>query len=205
MRRRSTKPTTFAFVDSQNLNLGTQRMGWKLDWRRFREYLRDTYNVTQAYLFIGYMSENEALYEHMHELGYLIVLKPTVDVSNMYHDTPEPNTAKTDTKTVTAEVVDGKKIKEVKDKPTIKGNVDAELVLYAMKEMPNYDKAIIVSGDGDFFSLAEYLISQDKLDHILTPNWQYSSLLKPFEDKIVRLDQLRRQLAYHDRKDRKKK
>lgn len=181
-------------------------MGWKLDWRRFREYLRDTYNVTQAYLFIGYMSENEALYEHMHELGYLIVLKPTVDVSNMHHDNTEvASSPKTDTKTVVAEVIDGKEIKDTKDKPTIKGNVDAELVLYAMKEMPNYDKAIIVSGDGDFFSLAEYLLAQDKLAHILTPNWQYSSLLKPFEDKIVRLDQLRRQLAYHDRKDRKKK
>lgn len=206
MRRKSTKPTTFAFVDSQNLNLGTQRMGWKLDWRRFREYLRDTYNVTQAYLFIGYMSENEALYEHMHELGYLIVLKPTVDVTNMHHDGPAP--VLPDVQLTPAEVIDGKEIKQIKDvkeKPTIKGNVDAELVLYAMKELPNYDQAIIVSGDGDFFSLAEYLISQNKLAHILTPNWQYSSLLKPFEDKIVRLDQLRRQLAYHDRKDRKKK
>lgn len=197
MRRKSTKPITFAFVDSQNLNLGTQRMGWKLDWRRFREYLRETYNVTQAYLFIGYMSENEALYEHMHELGYLIVLKPTVDVSAMQHDGNVGDSAK---KAALAEVIDGKEIKDPKDKPTIKGNVDAELVLYAMKEMPNYDQAIIVSGDGDFFSLAEYLLAQNKLANILTPNWQYSSLLKPFEDKIVRLDQLRRQLAYHDRK-----
>ncbi|HEY5153056.1 MAG TPA: NYN domain-containing protein, partial [Candidatus Saccharimonadales bacterium] len=87
-----------------------------------------------------------------------------------------------------------------KDKPTIKGNVDAELVLYAMKELPNYDQAIIVSGDGDFFSLAEYLEEQGKLANILTPNWQYSSLLKVFDSKITRLDQLRRQLAYHDRK-----
>lgn len=205
MRRRTTKPNTFAFVDSQNLNLGTQRMGWKLDWRRFREYLRDNYNVTQAYLFIGYMSENEALYEHMHELGYLIVLKPTVDVSNMHQDKSETEQAKSGKNKAIAEVTDGKEAKDLKDKPTIKGNVDAELVLYAMKEMPNYDQAIIVSGDGDFFSLAEYLIAQNKLAHILTPNWQYSSLLKPFEDKIVRLDQLRRQLAYHDRKDRTKK
>lgn len=187
MRRRTPKPTNFAFVDSQNLNLGTQRMGWKLDWRKFREYLRDKYDVTQAYLFIGYMSENEALYEHMHELGYLIVLKPTVDITAPHHEPAEGEPAKTEEE-------------KAKEKPTIKGNVDAELVLYAMKEMPNYDKAIIVSGDGDFFSLAEYLISQDKLQNILTPNWQYSSLLKPFEDKIVRLDQQRRQLAYRDHK-----
>jgi uncharacterized LabA/DUF88 family protein len=61
----------------------------------------------------------------------------------------------------------------------VKGNVDAELVLHCMVEYPNYRKAIIVSGDGDFRCLAEYLLSKDKLERILIPNQQqYSSLLK---------------------------
>jgi len=186
MSRRRKKPSSniYAFIDSQNLNLGTQRVGWKLDWRKFRKYLRDEHGVTQAYMFIGYMSDNESLYEYMHELGYLVVLKPTVDV------TSKPSVVEEGSKPIIEE----------KEKPVVKGNVDAELVLYAMKELPNYDKAIIVSGDGDFFSLAEYLKEQGKLAHILTPNWQYSSLLKVFESDIIRLDQLRRQLTYHDRK-----
>lgn len=176
---KATKSNNYAFIDSQNLNLGTQRTGWKMDWRKFRKFLADKYDVAQAYMFIGYMSENEALYEYMHELGFLVVLKPTLDIT-------------------------GKGGEDKKDDKTqVKGNVDAELVLYAMKELPNYDQAIIVSGDGDFFSLAEYLAEQGKLANILTPNWQYSSLLKPFESKIVRLDQKRRQLAYHDRKKKK--
>ncbi len=185
------KPNTYAFIDSQNLNLGTQRMGWKLDWRKFRKFLYDKYGVTKAYMFIGYMSENESLYEYMHELGFLVVLKPTLDVSaKPQADQPDKDARGKDA--------------EEKEKPAIKGNVDAELVLYAMKELPNYEQAIIVSGDGDFFGLAEYLDEQGKLAHILTPNWQYSSLLKAFETKIVRLDQLRRQLTYHDRKKKKK-
>lgn len=183
MRRPKKTGTTYAFIDSQNLNLGTQRVGWKLDWRKFRKYLRDKHGVGKAYMFIGYMSENEQLYEYMHELGYLVVLKPTVDM------TSKPST-----------VPDGAEAATEKDKPQVKGNVDTELVLFAMKELPNYQRAIIVSGDGDFFSLAEYLEGQGKLAHILTPNWQYSSLLKPFDAKIIRLDQMRRQLAYHDRK-----
>lgn len=186
MRRRPKKQNTYAFIDSQNLNLGTQRMGWKLDWRKFRQYLADKHNVTKAYMFIGYMSENESLYEYMHELGFLVVLKPTVDVQ------ASPDSDKHDGQP--------KKEGDEKEKPGIKGNVDAELVLYAMKELPNYDKAIIVSGDGDFFSLAEYLEEQGKLAHILTPNWQYSSLLKVFDEKIIRMDQMRKQLTYHDRK-----
>ena len=184
IKKRQKLPTTYAFIDSQNLNLGTQRVGWKLDWRKFRKYLRDRYGVTKAYMFIGYMIENEQLYEYMHELGYLVVLKPTVDM-NIPKDATKDEIVPEDTE---------------KEKPSVKGNVDAELVLYAMKEINNYEKAIIVSGDGDFFSLAEYLSERGKLAHIMAPNWQYSSLLKHFEPKIIRLDQLRRQLSYHDRK-----
>jgi len=197
MRLKAKRPNTYAFIDSQNLNLGTQRMGWKLDWRKFRQYLADKHGVTKAYMFIGYMSENEQLYEYMHELGYLVVLKPTVDIS-LSHEASEKAAAQAIANPTAAKTGDSKE--KEKEKPTIKGNVDAELVLYAMKELPNYSRAIIVSGDGDFFSLAEYLQERGKLAHILTPNWQYSSLLKAFDDKIIRLDQLRRQLSYHDRK-----
>ena len=190
MRATPNKPNVYAFIDSQNLNLGVQRMGWKLDWRKFRQYLLKEYNVTKAYMFIGYMSENESMYEYMHELGFLVVLKPTVDVKATHHPNLE-----------LSEADQAKEAKEADEqKPIIKGNVDAELVLYAMKELVHYDKAIIVSGDGDFFSLAEYLEQQGKLANILTPNWQYSSLLKVFEPQIVRLDQLRRQLSYYDHK-----
>jgi len=179
----------YAFIDSQNLNLGTQRVGWKMDWRKFRQFLRDKYGVSHAYMFIGYMSENEQLYEYMHELGYLVVLKPTVDV------TPKSSADQ--------EGKQGENEDKEKEKSIVKGNVDAELVLYAMKELPNYGKAIIVSGDGDFFGLAEYLDGKGKLDCIMAPNWQYSSLLKPLENKIIRLDKKRRQLSYHDRKKKK--
>ena len=182
MRRRFRKQKpNYAFVDSQNLNLGVQKAGFKMDWRKFRQYLQKKYDVSHAYLFIGYMAENESLYEYMHQLGYHVVLKPTLDIQA----TPDQNGDDTND-----------------NKPHTKGNVDADLVLYAMKELPNYHKAIIVSGDGDFFGLVEYLEQQKKLLHVLTPNWQYSSLLKPFEKYIIRLDQLKRELAYHDRKKR---
>ena len=180
----SPKPNVYAFIDSQNLNLGTQKVGFKMDWRRFRKYLADKYNVTHAFMFIGYMAENESLYEHMHELGYLIALKPTLDINQQQSEDSQNNLPPLGPD----------------EKPVVKGNIDADLVLYTMKEFPNYDKAIIVSGDGDFLSLIEYLDEQGKLLHIMAPNWQYSSLLKQFEDRIVRIDQLRRELAYHDRK-----
>ena len=41
------------------------------------------------------------------------------------------------------------------------------MVLHTMVEYPNYDKAIVVSGDGDFHCLVEYLVQQGKLGRIL--------------------------------------
>lgn len=188
------KPTlagrgNYAFIDNQNLNLGIQKVGWKLNWRKFREFLRAKYGVEKAFMFIGYMPDHEELYNQMHELGYLIVLKPTLQMRDMPIEGMAPLEK--------AESKDGDE-----KKPAIKGNVDAELVLYAVKEMPNYDKAIIVSGDGDFYSLVEYLAENNKLMHLMTPNRQYSTLLKPFDNYIIRLDQFKRELRYFTKKSR---
>lgn len=78
----------------------------------------------------------------------------------------------------------------------IKGNVDAELVLHTMVEFPNYDKAIIVSGDGDFYCLVEYLEGQNKLLKIVVPNSnKYSALLRKYKNYLVYLDGLRKKLG----------
>jgi uncharacterized LabA/DUF88 family protein len=174
--RRKAAPRVYAFIDSQNLNVSVQKFGWKMNWKKFRQFLTDKYGVTMAYMFIGYVPEHEDIYEKMHEAGYAVVLKPTFDMSR---PRPEDNGTKN-------------------DKP-VKGNVDADLVLWAMKEMDNYDKAVIVSGDGDFFALIEYLVQQDRLLKILTPTGQYSSLFHQFENQLERLDSYKRELAYHDR------
>jgi uncharacterized LabA/DUF88 family protein len=69
---------------------------------------------------------------------------------------------------------------------TIKGNVDAELVLHTMIQLPNFDKAIIVTGDGDFYCLVQYLLERNKLKTVLVPNYyKYSALLKKFAKKDI--------------------
>ncbi len=181
---RKQKPKgNYAFIDSQNLNLGIQRAGWKLDWKKFRVYLKEKYDVEKAFMFIGYLPENEDLYTQMHDAGYLVALKPTLE---MFANPDEDK-------------------KDDKEKPPTKGNVDAELVMYVMKELPNYQKAIIVSGDGDFYSLIEYIAERQKLLCIMTPNWRYSTLLKPFEKYIVRLDTLKYELSYRNFRSSTKK
>lgn len=66
----------YAFIDSQNLNLAIQSLGWKLDFTRFRIYLKEKYSVVKAYLFLGYIEENSDLYKSLQEQGYILIFKP---------------------------------------------------------------------------------------------------------------------------------
>lgn len=156
----------FAFIDSQNLNLGVRSQGWKLDWRKFRQYLKNKYNVTSAYLFIGYKPGNEGLYTELQKMGYIVVMKPTMELPG----------------------------------GVVKGNVDAELVLHTMINLKKFDKCIIVSGDGDFFCLVEYLANVHKLLLLLTPNRYYSRLYKQYSGYVVQVDRLKNSLKVDQKK-----
>jgi len=158
------KETVYAFIDSNNLNLGIQSLGWKLDYKRFRVYLREKYNVSVAYLFIGYVPTNQDLYSALQKAGYVLVFKPTL---------PDK---------------DGK----------VKGNIDADLVLQVMLDFKKYDKAIIVTSDGDFHSLVKYLYEQNKLLFIMSPYVKTCSALlkKAARERIIFMDNLRKKLEY---------
>jgi hypothetical protein len=58
------KQNNFAFIDSQNLNLSIRELGWKIDWKRFRVYLKEKYFIEKAFLFIGFIEGNNALYRN---------------------------------------------------------------------------------------------------------------------------------------------
>jgi len=82
---------------------------------------------------------------------------------------------------------------------TTKGNCDAELVLQAMIEYPNYNKAVIVTGDGDFYCLAKYLFEKKKLEALIIPNrFKFSGLLKfrIFRPYLRFMNDLREKLEY---------
>lgn len=165
--------TVYAFIDAQNVTYGVSATHWKLDWGKFRLFLRNKYGVSKAFLFIGYIEDNTDLYKRLQEQGFILIFKNVLEIQ------------------------DG-------DSVTYKGNVDAELVLHTMIEYPNYDKAVIVTGDGDFFCLIEYLEGNDKLKKIITPNRRYSSLLRKYSSYIVDLYTLRGKLKYTGNKKKKK-
>jgi uncharacterized LabA/DUF88 family protein len=69
------RPKNFAFIDGQNLYLGLKESGITLDFRRFRIYLLDRFHVAEAYYFIGYMPQNQALYAGLQRAGFILQFK----------------------------------------------------------------------------------------------------------------------------------
>ena len=84
---------------------------------------------------------------------------------------------------------------------TIKGNVDADMVLQVMIDIEKFDGAVIVTGDGDFSSLLRHLLFRNKLGQVIIPNRdKYSSLfdrLDGFDDAhVTYMNDLRSKLLY---------
>ena len=156
--------TNYAFIDGNNLHLTMVNVGWALDYRRFRVYLRDKYHITEAYYFIGKVPGNEQLYSNLKSYGYNVVFKPTLFIPGKGY----------------------------------KGNCDAELVLEVMKLLNDYDKAVIVTSDGDFRCLVEHLLQVGKLERVLAPCRDGCSVLlrKAAAVRIDYLDNLRQKLEY---------
>ena len=137
-----------AFVDGQNLHLGTTGDNWKIDLNKFRIYLKDRYKVSEAYYFLGYFSiQQESLYNNLKQAGFIVLFKD--------HD-----------------------VRLIASK---KGNVDSDIVFEAMRNVvdnKDFDRVVLVSGDGDYKKLVDYLIKKVKFRKLLFPNRRASSLYK---------------------------
>lgn len=160
--------TTYAFIDGNNLYLGAKSQNINIDYRKLRLYLKNKLSVERAFLFIGYDPARTRLYSRLTEAGFTLVHKPVV----FYRE-------------------NGMR--------TMKGNVDAELVLHAAAiEYDNYDKAVIVTSDGDFACLVHFLLKNNRLKRIITTTNYYSSLLHPYTKYITKLSEFKNAIQRKD-------
>ena len=157
----------FAYIDSQNLHLGVRRdLGWDLDYRKFRIYLRDKYQVAKAYMFIGFIPDNQMMYQRLQEYGYILVFKPVL----------------------------------INKDGEVKGNVDADLVLQVMRDYMDkeFNQAVIVTSDGDFYCLVEYLYKRGRLLKVISPYIKTCSVLlkKKAKERMIFMDNMKKKLMY---------
>lgn len=164
------KSKIYAFIDSQNLNLSVRN-----DLFRKKKKIYIGWKLDFA-RFIIYLQAKYTVTKAFLFIGY------RKEYKNLYRTLEHAGY-------------------ELIFKPTIdsqgktKGNVDAELVLHTVDKIKQYDKAIIVTGDGDFYCLVEYLIKKRKLYKLLIPNqYSYSSLLRNFKKNISFVNVLKTKL-----------
>ena len=68
----------FAYLDGANLNKALLEINWKLDYKRFRVWLKEKYGVERAYLFIGLIPKFKNLYTYLQECGFTLIFKEVV-------------------------------------------------------------------------------------------------------------------------------
>ncbi len=138
-----------AYIDGQNLHMGTtsSTIPWKVDLYKFRVYLEKKYNVTEAYYFLGYVQE-------INQELYSEIQKAGFILVFRQHNT----------------AMIGKK----------KGNVDSDIIFNVMKMLykkTDFDKIVLVSGDGDYKILVDFLVEENRFKKVLFPNIKFASSL----------------------------
>jgi len=139
-----------AYIDGQNLYMGTAKREidpWKIDLARFRIYLEQKYSVGEAYYFLGYVQEANQDLYEEIQKAGFILIFREHNPAMM-----------------------GKK----------KGNVDSDIIFNIMKKMykhEDFGKIVLVSGDGDYKSLVDFLIEESRFAKILFPNRKFASSL----------------------------
>jgi len=149
MFHKQKEENNLAFLDGQNLYMGTKsdNPAWKVDLLKFREYLSKKYQVSKAYYFLGFVDE---INQDLYE---------EIQNSGFILMFRQHNSAML-----------GKK----------KGNVDSDIIFHVMKKIYKkelFDKIVLVSGDGDYKMLVDFLIEEEKFKKVLFPNKQFASSL----------------------------
>ena len=69
---------SIVYIDGANLHKGVTSLGWKLDYRKFRSWLRQKFSATDVLLFIGLMPKHANLYTSLQHAEYKLIFKEVV-------------------------------------------------------------------------------------------------------------------------------
>ena len=145
-----------AFIDGQNLYMNVKNNDWAIDLKKFRIYLREQYDISKAYYFLGAINEeNQDVYESIQDAGFILVFR-------------EHNQS-----------MIGKK------KGNVDTDI-VFTIMAKIADQENFDQVVLVSGDGDYFKMVRYLVNKNRFRKLLSPNrHSTSSLYRVYTPKYV--------------------
>lgn len=173
-------PNNFAFIDGANLHFTYEstEIDWKVDYQKLRNYLKKKLGVTVAYYFIGDIQIYKDIYTNLESYDYTIKLK-----SPSIHRAEEQSCPYC------------KKIIEPERKIN-KADCDSFLTLTAISYLHLYDKAVLITSDGDYDELVKMLLRQNRLHMVFAPckegcSWLLKSAAR---GRIAFIDEFRDEL-----------
>jgi len=169
---------TLAFIDASNLFYGGKNsLGWKIDYQKLLDYLKGKYQISRALYFGGV---------EIHDFKFDYLQNDTVPIQDLEKHLTVMVKSKEDSVDEAMLILLSRHLQRVRFyvklykfgyelhlKPVKlyyqedgttrrKANCDVDMAFYLMKEKDNFDKAIILSGDGDFLPVLKYLKSEGK-------------------------------------------
>jgi uncharacterized LabA/DUF88 family protein len=148
------KERNIAFIDGQNLHLWTTSENWKIDFKRFRVYLKDKFKVDEAYFFLWFLDEfQQELYTNVQKAWFIVEFR-------------EHNSHMKWTKKWNVDV-----------------DIVFEIMKRLIEEN-DFDKIVLITWDWDYIKMIKYLIQKKRLKKILFPNKKYSSLYKKLQNEF---------------------
>lgn len=164
---------TFVFIDASNLFYGGEKsLGWKIDYQKLLDYLKEKYVAEKIFYFGGV---------EIHNFPHNYQTEETVPVSKLdkyLTDLLKNKGEKLDDATILLISRHLKRVRfyrklesfgyklflkpvklyEQEDETTKrKANCDVDMAFHLMKEKDNFDRVLILSGDGDFLPVLKYL------------------------------------------------
>jgi len=163
------RENNIAFIDWQNLHLWLKKEWRDLDYKKFRQYLKDKFWVQTAYYFLWCVNEEfQNLYESLQKLWFIIYFRE--------HSAS----------------LSGKK------KWNVDTDIVFETMKTVIEDK-EFDKIVLVSWDGDYIKMVRYLIKKEIFKNILFPNNKYSSLYKSIKPQYwinLSLPDIRKKIQY---------
>ena len=208
---------TYAFIDASNLFYGGKKsLGWSIDLKKLCSYFKEKYQISGMYYFGG-VEIHQFLYDYQTE--DTVPIKPLekylVDLLKNIGD-------KLDEATI---LLIGRHLKRVRFykkleefgyklflKPVKmyeqedgttkrKANCDVDMAFHLMKEKDNFDRVLILSGDGDFLPVLKYLKENKKEVLILARGPRTAKEIKQFVgSNFMDFTRLKHRLARDDEK-----
>lgn len=169
---------TYVFIDASNLFYGGKgSLGWNIDYEKLAEYLKDKYDANKLFYFGGVETSGFCF-------DYL--KNDHVDLDELYKWVSNYIKEKAITLNEAELLLTGRHLDRIKFYKKLKSfgynlylkpvklyvqedgitkrkaNCDVDMTFYLMKEMKNFDRVIILSGDGDFLPVLKYLRESNK-------------------------------------------